>query len=85
MQIILEIITNSLNNHLLFSGRNKKIVVLTANYGRKIWNTKQTLATYTVKFQRPKPRYCRKSKFVHMVHYALIDANINIKSKAKLM
>ena len=40
MQIILEIITKSLNNYLLFSGRNKKIVVLTAHDGRKIWNTK---------------------------------------------
>ena len=40
MQIILGIITKSLNNYLLFSSGYKKIVVLTAHDRRKIWNTK---------------------------------------------
>ena len=40
MQIILGIITKSLNNYLLFCGRNKKIVVLTADDRGKILNTK---------------------------------------------
>jgi len=40
MQIILGIITKSLNNYLLFGGGYEKIVVLTAQDRRKIWNTK---------------------------------------------
>lgn len=40
MQKILGIITKSLNNYLLFSGRRKKIVVLTTYNSRKIWYTK---------------------------------------------
>lgn len=41
MQILLEIITKSLYNYLLFGSGHKKIVVLTAHgYRRKIWNTK---------------------------------------------
>lgn len=40
MQIMLVIITKSLNNYLLFGSWYKKIVVLTAHDRRKIWNTK---------------------------------------------
>jgi hypothetical protein len=69
MQILLGIITKSLDNYLLFSGGYKKIVVLTAHgYGRKIWNTKYIMATYPFKYQLPESFFCQKTKFANMVH-----------------